>query len=210
MHPFLTRLDVKPEVQAYFAPYYYRDASGDLCFDYGGDFEHFGFAFHRLPAVSNFWMAGNLNFSQVSKVIICPSALEAIAWLQHHWLNFSDTGSLLFLSAGTSLSVEHVSCLREHLPCKHFVLAFGRELLGKLTAIKLAAGIRGQQLHIACLSEEKVQILFRGRNFLFNPDTLSLNVLEKAAGFRFRVTISNPKNFNSFFDQLMAGAGLAF
>lgn len=210
MHPFLTRLRISEGLQVYFERFHYSDASGNLCFSYGIDFEHYGFGFHRVPAVPAFWIAGNCNFSQVSQVIVCASALEAIAWLHFYSYHFSGLDSLLLLSAGASLYNYHTQWLRELLPGKDLVFAFGNELLGRLTAIKLAAGIRGQRLSIVFLAEEKVQIRFRGQTFLFDPEQLSMHALEKAAGFRFRVRIATPKNYNTFFDQLKAGAGLTF
>jgi hypothetical protein len=210
MHPYLTRLGVRQEVQEYVEPYCFSNDAGDLCFAYGNEFEHYGFAFHRVPIVSCFWMAGNLNFSQVKHVVICASAIECIAWLNHNWFSFSDRESLLFLSAGASLHHQHIRWLRVQLTGKDFTFVFGKELLGRLTAFKLAAGIRGQQLHIAYLTEEKIQILFRGRTFLFDPENFSINMLEKASGYRFRVRNSTPKNYNTFFEQLKAGAGLSY
>lgn len=210
MHPYLTRLGVRQEVQEYVEPYCFSNDAGDLCFAYGNEFEHYGFAFHRVPIVSCFWMAGNLNFSQVRQVIICASAMEGIAWLNHNWFSFFDAENLLFLSVGASLHHQHIRWLREQLTGKEFTFVFGKELLGRLTALKLAADIRGQRLHIAYLAEEKIQILFRGRNFIFSPENLSLNALKKLSGFRFRVRISTPKNYNTFFEQLKAGVGLSF
>lgn len=210
MHPYLVRLGVSDEVQAYFAPFYYSNHIGDLCFSYGDDVEHYGFGFHRVPAVTGFWMAGNLNFSQVNQMIICATALEAVAWLHFYSHRFPDRDSLLFLSAGVSLTIAHINWLREKLPGRQFVFAFGKDLLGRLTAIKLAAGIRGQRLSIVFLAEEKVQIRFRGRDFLFCSENCGMQALEKAAAFRFRVRLSTPKNYNTFFDQLKAAAGLTF
>ncbi|MBS1504385.1 MAG: hypothetical protein JST32_20150 [Bacteroidetes bacterium] len=210
MHPYLTRLGIRQEVQQYFEPFYHSDDAGNLCFNYGADFEHYGFGFHRVPAVSGFWMAGNLNFFQVRLIIVCASALECIAWLHNYGYLYPDTLSLLFLSTGASLCSEHMVWLREHLRGKEFLFAFGSELLCRLTAIKLAAGIRGQRLSVFFLAEEKIQILFREQTFLFSPQTLTLHALEKAARFRFRVRISTPKNYNTFFEQLKAGAGLTF
>ncbi|HZY39386.1 MAG TPA: hypothetical protein VFE53_22175 [Mucilaginibacter sp.] len=210
MHPYLTRLGVRQEVQEYFESHLFSNEAGDLCFPYVNEFEHYGFGFHRVPVVSTFWMAGNLNFSQVRQAIVCGSAMECIAWLNHYGFAFPDTESLLFLSAGASLHHQHIRWLRENLTGKDFDFVFGKDLLGRLTALKLAAGIRGQQMHIAYLAEEKIQILFRGRNFIFSPENLSLNALEKLSGFRFRVRISTPKNYKTFFEQLEAGAGLSF
>lgn len=210
MHPYFIRLGIRPEVQEFFSSHYHSDEAGNLCFSYGEQFEHYGFAFHKVPAVSVFWMAGNLNFFQVRQVVICTSALECIAWLNHYWHSFPDTHSLQLLSTGASLCPGHIWWLRKHLAGKTFVFAFGKELLGRLAAIKLASGIRGQKLHIVYLAEEKIQIHFRALTYLFQPENISLNALEKAAGFRFGVRLSTPKNYNTFFEQLKAGAGLSF
>lgn len=210
MHPYLTRLGISDDLQAYFEPFYYSDPAGNLCFNYGVDFEQYGFGFHRIPAAPAFWIAGNSHFSQVSQVMVCASALEAIAWLHFYSYRFSGLDSLLLLSAGASLYNYHTQWLRDQLPGKDLMFAFGNELLGRLTAIKLAAGIRGQRLSIVFLAEEKVQIRFRGQTFLFEPEQLTMHALEEAAGFRFRVRIAAPQNYPTFFDQLKAAAGLTF
>ena len=210
MHSYLTRLGVKQEVQEFFLPFYESDDAGNLCFDYSDAFEHYGLGFHKVPLSSGFWLAGNLTLEQVSTVVISSSAMEAIAWLNRNWERHADPFSLLFFSAGVSQFAEQLNWLRENCPGKKVVSVFGNDLLGRLSAVKLAAGIRGQNLHSCYLAEEKVQILFRGRTFLFGPENLSLNALEKSSGFRFRVIISAPKNHNSFFEQLKAAAGLTF
>lgn len=210
MHPYLVRLGVRAEVQEFLAPYYRSDEDGNLCFDYGNAFEHYGLGFHRVPVASGFWLAGNLRFAQVSKVIVCSSAMEAIAWLNGNWHRVGDTFSLLFFSAGATLSGELTAWLRLHFSEKAVVMVLGNDVLGRLSTVKLAAALRGQSLHIVYLAEEKIQILFRGQAFLFSREILSLNALEKSAGFRFRVLISTPKNYGSFFEQLKAAAGLAF
>lgn len=208
MHPYLDRLGVLSEVQEFFAPFYHADEAGNLCFSYSEGFEHYGLGFHKVPLSSGFWLAGNLCFAQVGTLIICASAMEALAWLELNWHRIADSFSLLFFSAGPSFSSEHICWLRRHFSGKRIVVGFGNDLLGRLSAVKLAAGICGLNLQIAYLAEEKIQILFRGQTYLFSPENLSLNSLEKMSGFRFRVIISHPKNHNSFFEQLKAAAGL--
>lgn len=208
MHPYLDRLGIRSDVQEFFAPFYFADDAGNLCFSYGEDFEHYGLGFHKVPMSSGYWLAGNLCFAQVSKLVICASAMEALAWLELNGHRFPDRFSLLFFSAGPSLSDEQISWLRGHFSGKRIVIALGNDLLGRLSAVKLAAGICGLRLQICYLPEEKLQILFRGQSYLFSPENLSLNALEKLSGFRFRVIISAPKNHNSFFEQLKAAAGL--
>jgi len=210
MHPYLDRLGIRSEVQEFFAPFYDTDEAGNLCFSYGEGFEHYGLGFHKVPLSSGCWLAGNLCFPQVDTIVICSSAMEAIAWLDYSWHRIADRFSLLFFSAGASLSGEQAAWLREHFSNKNIVMALGNDLLGRLSAVKLAAGIRGLKLQICYLAEEKVQILFRGQDYLFSPENLSVNALEKLSGFRFRVIISTPKNYTSFFEQRKAAAGLSF
>jgi len=210
MHPYLERLHVRPEVQEFFSLFYDSDAAGDLCFPYNPDFEHYGFGFHRVPSSGGCWLAGNLCFDQVAQLVVCSSAMEALAWLNCKLDGEGDPFSMLFFSAGASVSNEQLIMLRKHFSRKRIVMVLGNDLLGRLSAVKLAAALRGQKLQIRYLAEEKVQILFRGQTYLFSPENLSLNALEKLSGFRFRVIISTPKNYNSFFEQLKAAAGLSF
>lgn len=210
MHPYLERLGIRPEVQEFFAPFYYSDNAGNSCFSYSHDFEHYGLGFHKVPVDAGYWLAGNLYLAQVSQLVICSSAMEAVSWLNANSHRAADSFSLLFFSAGALVSVEQLSWLRKHFSRKRIIIVLGNDLLGRLSAVKLTAALRGQKLQVCYLAEEKVQILFRGRTFLFSPENLSLNALEKLSGFRFRVVISTPKNYNSFFEQLKAAAGLSF
>src|SRR5437868_1550822 len=99
MHPYLTRLGVRTEVQRFFEPFTDVGEKG-LLFNYGDAVEHYGFAFHRIPVSRNFWIAGNLNFAMVSQVVICSSAMEAVAFFHYHFTRFRCADNLLFLSGG--------------------------------------------------------------------------------------------------------------
>jgi len=210
MHPYLTRLGVRLEVQEFFSPFLYSDEFGDLYFPYSVGAEHYGLGFHRLPLSCGCWLAGNLELMQVSQVIVCASAMEAVAWLALHAHEFADWHSLLFFSAGGAVHPEHIHWLRENCRDKRVFFACGNDLLGRLSVLKLAAGLCGFTLQVRCLAEEKVQIRFRGQDYLFSPENLSIHALEKVSGFRFRVVTSAAKNYNSFFEQLKAAAGLSF
>jgi|GEM_PF-1056650 len=208
MHPYLTRLGIMPEVQMYFRPFYVSDALGNLVFPYGEDLEHFGFAFHRVPATDAFWMAGNLHFRQAGLVILSASALDAIAWLNKKLDSFPQTGNLLFLSLGAGISGAQLHWIRAHLQGKSFRVIFSRDVLGRMADLKLAAGIRGWPLSVYGGDDERVVVNFRAKLFSFSQENFSLAAFERAAGIRFAIAALKPKYYNSFFEELKAEAGL--
>lgn len=209
MHPYLIRLGVSPEVQAYFFPFYNTDETGNLLFVYGDGFEHFGFAFHRVPLSENFWVAGNTNFSQVRQVIICSSAMAAISWLNKNYYSLSNSENRLFLSTGAGVQLAHIRWINLHLRDRDFCLVFGRDILGRIADLKLAAGIRGWPLEIY-FNNDKIIVAFRSRTFSFSQETFSLNAFEKAAGYRFHIPTPKPKGHDDFFEELKANARLTF
>jgi hypothetical protein len=208
MHPYLTRLGIRPEVQRFFRPFYTTDDLGNMVFAYGGEAEHFGFAFHKVPLTHTFWLAGNLQFSQVRLVILSASALDAVSWLNKKLPAFPQTENLLFVAFGAGISDAQVLWIRTHLEGKAFTLLFGRELLGRMVDVKLAAAIKGWPLSVYSAEGEQVTVSFRSKVFSFSQDQFSLAAFEKTAGVRFGVATDKPKVHNSFFDELKAEAGL--
>lgn len=208
MHPYLTRLGVRPEVQSFFRPFHQSDVLGDLIFPYGNDAEHFGFAFHRVPVTNNFWLAGNLHFPQVRLVILSASALDAVSWLNKKWAAFPHTENLLLVSLGAGISETQLLWLRQQFAGKATRLVYSRDLLGRVADLKLAAGIRGRPLSVYAGEDEQVVVNFRARHFYFSQDQFSLPAFERTAGIRFDVAVDKPKGYNSFFDELQAEAGL--
>jgi len=208
MHPYLTRLGIRPEVQRFFRPFYSSDALGNLVFAYGETVEHFGFAFHRMPVTDGFWLAGNLAFSQVRMVILSASALDALSWLNKKLPAFPQTENLLFLALGAGVCDAQLLWLRTHLANKQFRLLFGRDLLGRMADVKLAAAIKGWPLSAYLGEGDRVIISFRNRNFVFSQEQFSLAAFERVAGVRFGVATDKPKMYNLFFDELKAEAGL--
>jgi len=208
MHPYLTRLGVRPEVQRFFRPFYRVDAIGNLLFAYGEEFERFGFGFHKVPVTGELWLAGNLQFSQVRLVILAASALDAIAWLNKKLPAFPQTENLLFVSLGAGIRDAQLLWIREHLAGKQYRLILGNDLLGRMADLKLAAAIRGWPLSVYRTEKEQVIIEFRARHFSFRQEQFSLFAFEKAAGVRFGMATDKPKLYNTCFDELQAGAGL--
>ena len=208
MHPYFTRLGIRPEVQRFFGPFYQVDPIGNLLFAYGEETEHFGFAFHRVPVTDGFWLAGNLQFSQVRLVILSASALDAVSWLNKKAAAFPQTENLLFVSLGAGVSEAVLLWIRAHLEGRVFRLLFGLDVLGGIADVKLAAAIKGWPLSVYLGAGEQVTVSFRSRIFSFRQENFSLAAFEKAAGIRFGVATDKPKVYNSFFDELKAEAGL--
>jgi hypothetical protein len=206
MHPYLQRLGIGPGVQEFFGPFYDSDEEGNLCFFYGELFEHFGFGFHYIPVSADYWMAGNLSFSQVRQVIVSGSALDALSWLNKKAALLSHTENLLFLSTGTAVQTEHIRWLHAHLRHKDYCLIYGNDLLGRIAALKIAAGIRGVAVEIYAEQGEQIAVCFRSRAFYFSQEAFSLNAFEKAAKFRFGIRCDKPKKHLTFFDELKAEA----
>ncbi|WP_426584212.1 hypothetical protein [Mucilaginibacter sp. R-33] len=208
MHPYLTRLGIRPEVQRFFRPFYSSDGLGNLVFSYGEAAEHFGFAFHRIPVTDEFWLAGNLTFSQVWMIILSGSALDALSWMNKKMAGFPQIGNLLFLSLGAGMSEAQLLQIRSSLGGKQFRLLFGRDLLGRIADLKVAAGIKGCPLSVYLDESEQVVVSFRSRNFAFSQEQFSLSAFERAAGVRFGMATDKPKGYLTFFDELKAEAGL--
>jgi hypothetical protein len=208
MHPYLTRLGVRPEVQAYFRPCYRTSDLGNLLFPYGDEGEHFGFAFHRVPVTDDCWLAGSIHFPQVRMVILSTSALDAVSWLNKKYNAFTATENLLFVALGGGISDAQLHWIRDKFSRKKCHLIFSNDLLGRLADLKVAAALHGWPLSLYADPEEKVTINFRTANFCFSQETLSLSAFERAAGIRFGVSTSKPRKYNSFFEELQAEAGL--
>jgi len=201
MHPYLTRLGIRPEVQSFFQPYFNSDGTGNLVFSYQDSFEHFGFAFHRVPDSEYLWMAGNNNFSHIRQVFICGSAMDCIAFLNFNYSAFRHTDNLLFVSTGIRPNADQLRWINENLDGKMFSLVFSNDLLGRICDLKAAAGIRRMPLAISTTGEEIV-VYFRHKAYHFLFDEFSLNAFEKQAGYRFNMNTLKPKCADSWFSWL--------
>jgi len=203
MHPFLSRLGIRAEVQHFFQPFYHADASGNLVFPYGNDTEHFGFAFHRIPDTEMLWIAGNTNFHIARKVFICSSALEAVAYLSVKFPSFKRLDNLLFLSMGIRPGAEQIKWLTRNFSDKSFTLIFGKDILGRVCDLKIAAGISRIPAAIF-ISDDSVHVNFRSKNYIFPEQGFSLNAFERKAGYRFHTPAPKPLAYDSYLEQLKA------
>ena len=208
MHPFFIRLGIGPEVYAFFRPFFTVDEIGNLVFSYGEDSEHYGLGFHRIPSSGGLWLAGNLNFPQVRFVILCGSAMDAVAWLKKKLRSFTNLEEVLFIATGAGLNQSQLEWIVTHFIHKEFSMIYGRDLLGKITALKMAAAIRRVPGEIYLAGDSRICIHFRARNFSFSREAFSLNAFEKASGYRFHIPASQPRFHDTFFDELKASAHL--
>jgi hypothetical protein len=204
MHPYLTRLGIRQEVQEFFAPYY-GDEVGNLLFNYGDAAEQFGFAFHRIPVSENCWLAGNLNFNMVSRVLICSSAMEAISFYHFKYAVYPHSDNLLFLSLGMRPNTSQFRWISANLPGKEYFLVFGNSLLDKAAELKTAAALLKVPLIISVIADE-VNIHFRLKEYVIPLTAFSLSSFEKLSGYRFKIKTARSKNGDSYFEQLKDAA----
>jgi len=206
MHPFLTRLGVRPQVQHFFSEYYTTDNTGNLVFAYGAQTEHFGLGFHRVPLSNELWKAGEINFSTVRQVIVCSSAMEAIAYFGFNFSSFNRAGNPLFLATGARPQSAQINWITQNLSGKAFTLIFGNDLLGRICDLKVAAGIAKIPAAITFNPDDNIKVTFRNAEYVIPADTFSLNAFEKASGYRFGIRTSKPKEYDSFLDQLKSNS----
>ncbi|RYX81527.1 hypothetical protein EON73_04755 [bacterium] len=182
---YLTRLGILNEVQALFQnTFNVEDNLDGIIFSYSDDeFEHFSFAFHKVPSVPTFWKAGIMENNLITDVVIGSSAMNIIAYMSYMFKSFSKTANILFLSTGNRLYNSHL----EHIKTfnkKHITLVFDDDFYGKVADIKVAAALLNQPVKFN-LRQEDVIISFKGKDIAFELLTLSLNAFRKA--FKVRI-----------------------
>jgi hypothetical protein len=191
MNAILTELGVPGELQAFFQV-------TDLLFSYGLDSEYFNKDFHRVPATSNLWMAGN---DLTREVVITYSAMEAIAYLTLNKHRYSRIDTLAFVAVGNLPHDGQLQWMRSAWLKKKYTLVFGNDLLGRLADIKVAAGLADRRVRLYWNSPN-VRIETDNCHHEFATDNLSLNVFEKAFGIRSGIRTHKPIRFDTFLDQL--------
>jgi hypothetical protein len=192
MNPLLTRLGISPEIQAFF------NISGRVSFDYGDQQEHYSDQFHVVPSTHNLWMAGNQN---ATHVIISYSAMEAMAYImlkRHHYPRLEQ---LAIVAIGNRFHTAQSTWMRDNLQSRKFTLVFGNDLVGRITDIKLAAGIKNipiRVFHSGC----EIQIQCGNLLRVFDQEQISLHFFQEAFGIRPRFRTGKPVQSLAFLDQL--------
>lgn len=191
MNDYLTRLGVPPKIQQFFAV-------EEPIFDFGDEIEYFSETTHRVPATNNLWMAGDLFARQV---IITFSAMEAIALLTLKQANYPNYKELLFMATGAKAGDGQLKWIKKNLRGREFSLAFGNELIGRITDIKVAAAIRNKSVKLS-FQEGNVVAWLKEKKILFEEDKLSLHAFETAFGVRTMIRTCKPLNQLTFLDEL--------
>src|SRR5476651_1247905 len=164
MNSVLTSLGVPKEVQAYFNIH-------ELLFTYGEHFEHFDTGFHRVPTTKNIWLAGK-DLSR--EVIITSTAMEAIAYLSVNLYRYPDLDALSFIAIGNLPHPGQLNWIKSNYPKRKFTLVFGKDLLGKLADIRVAAGLVNKAIRFL-RTDTQIQIKHDNKVYSFGQDSLSLN-----------------------------------
>ncbi|EHQ26483.1 hypothetical protein Mucpa_2353 [Mucilaginibacter paludis DSM 18603] len=201
MHPFLTRLGVSAEIQAFFQESCMVDVKGNLLFSYGDSTETYGLAFHRVPASGGIWLAGNSDYNLIRQVFVCRSAMDAIAFLSLNYKAFPDFDQLFFVATGLRPCRAQLDWIVANFPHRKIGLLFGNDLLDKITDLKVAAGLHSLFLSVT-LSGDTVNVRFLYRDYRFTTDRFSLNQFEKQSGQRFRCRTVKPRRAVSWANQL--------
>ncbi|RZK42639.1 MAG: hypothetical protein EOO90_06260 [Pedobacter sp.] len=148
------------------------------------------------------WSYGQSNPALVSRLIICPSPLEAISWLSFHHKSCSDMDQLLFIATGDIPGQQCYDLVIQTYKRKNIALVMGADLLGRICDIRIVTRIMGIECRFRLTDNGQVLILYKGKQFLFEQDTISLNAFEKACGLRSGIRTYKPKKHASFFSLL--------
>lgn len=191
MNALLTELGVPIVIQEFFA-------TGELLFNYGGHFEHYDIGFHRIPTTPHLWTAGS---TLTREVIIVPAAMEAIAYLTINQHRYPDLGLLSFISLGNIPSKGQLRWISNQFPKRKYTLVFGNDLLGRLTDIRVATGLKGKTVRFSNTSAG-ICVKFDRVLYQLGTEDITLNIFEKVSALRTGCRTVKPKLFNSFLEQL--------
>jgi hypothetical protein len=191
MNACLTKLGVPPKIQEFFAV-------EEPLFDFGDETEYFSETQHRIPVTQNLWMAGD----QLARhVIVTFSAMEAIAFLTLNRTSYRNFNNLLFIAMGARISQGQLKWIRLNLIHRDFTLAFGNELIGRVTDIKVASAIRNKSTRLT-FREGNVIARLKKKEAVFEEDKVSLYAFETSLGIRTMIRTCKPLNQLTFLDQL--------
>jgi hypothetical protein len=186
MAMLLEKLGVPKNVRLFFEPFYRLLRDGSLLLPFGDEAEHFSLAFHKVPSAVIPWTAGNGPL-----VFISHSAMECIAFLSCYSHAYPIFGKLQFIATGNYFNGLQVSSGK-------ITLLFGRDILGRLTDIKVSTSLRNKSAPIFYRGDE----LFEVSGHPFTASELTLNTFETTLGLRSGIRTIKPRGFNTFLEQL--------
>ncbi|QTE35286.1 hypothetical protein J3L18_19310 [Mucilaginibacter gossypii] len=127
--------------------------------------------------------------------------MEAIALVTLHRHHYPRLQQTAFVAIGSRLHDGQASWIRQHFPKRKFTLVFGKDLLGHLTAIKMAAGIRNVPVRMFHTGHQ-VAIYNDERELITSDERLSLHAFQEAFGLRPRFRTACARLALTFLDQL--------
>jgi len=196
MPSLLERLDIHPEVQSFFRPYL-KIACETLIFKYGNSYEHAEADFHKIPITEAVWTAGEASIA--TDIFFCGSAMDAIAWLNINHARYRQLTKLFFISTGSVPHKTHAETIQRYTRNKKLHFIYSKDDLGAICDLKLASFVRNKPLQIS-YHENLYKAIFENKCFEFQA--LSLNVLEKASGYNFKIRTHKPKKNSTYYEQL--------
>jgi hypothetical protein len=186
MAALFDKLGVPKNVRLFFEPYFQSLPDGSILFPYGEEAEHFSLYFHQVPSAVVPWTAGDGPL-----VFISNSAMECIAFLSFYSHAYPIFGQLQFIAIGNYFSGLNVSATK-------ITMLFGRDILGRLTDIKLSMALRNKNALMFYCGDD----LFDISGHMFSASQLTLNVFETGLGIRSGIRTVKPRGFNTFLEQL--------
>jgi hypothetical protein len=194
METYLDSLGIRPDVQAFFAPYHQN-----LVFNYGRDQEILTGGYHKIPQTEAIWVAGEQTLA--TDILICSSAMDAICFLNLNYHLFNRPEQLLFVSTGISPSRNQF----KNFEASRYHLIFAHDLLGHVCDLKVAGWLRKQPVRIESMASSKLKLNFRSKEYLFDQQIFTLNRFERKTKYRFHIATHKPKYQNTFFEQTKHG-----
>lgn len=192
MNPLLTGLGISLEIQSFFG------AATELTFSYGDQFERYGSGYHIVPSTQNLWVEGLPN---ATHLVITYSVMEAMAFITLNRQRFPRLEQLAFVAIGNRLHVEQGDWIRQNYPGRKITLVFGKDMIGHITDIKLAAAIKGISLRI--ISKDNEIHIYRAKCLqIFTQEQISLHAFQEAFAIRPRFRTGKPARSLTFLDQL--------
>lgn len=131
-------------------------------------------------------------------IIIASSRSDADAWLRLHAARYRHPENLYFFIIGHAPEKYHAEFIQAIAAGRKIHFLFSKDDTGALCDLKLAAYIRDKTIKIR-YHDQQYQVEFENKHYTF--DRLSLNALEKASGYNFRIRTHKPKNANSYHEQ---------
>jgi hypothetical protein len=192
MNRLLTGLGIALDVQSFF------NISADLTFNYGDQVERYEAGSHVVPSTPNLWFAGSQN---ATHLIITYSVMEAMAFITFNRHRYPQLEQLAFIAIGNKLHAEQGDWIRQNFPGRKVILVFGKDLVGHLTDIKLAAAIKNIPIRI--LYKDGYIHIYRNSSLrFFDQEQVSLHAFQEAFAIRPRFRTGKPVRSLTFLDQL--------